>query len=289
MSGSLVAPVWDVGTSGFRETILRDDRTARNTVELSGAVLEDCRSFRDSLQNQGYQLPQPLPSRAAGWILDSFVDGNNHEGGMLQFRQAEQPKRLTLDLRNPKMASFEVTLQKGATELTQKIAIDCERFEITTNYYFLKTRMADPAKAADFATAVATLVYDSKQYDIEKELGPLKFRDPETGQERTFRRTKGRYTFRGKIPPLNEIHLVSALSVFEGSESYREPVMTVSAGNLTSEGPYPVSLLLYRPPERPPRRMPLRARILNVLWQTIEKKVEGPPQGETHAEPPSKV
>lgn len=276
-SGSLIAPLWDNGPGGpcFRETIVRDGATARNAVESAASVLEDCRRFRASLNGEGYQLPQPLPARAAGWILNAFQDGNDQVGGTVNFEEAEQPKRLTLDLRNPRAASFELILQRGATELTQKISVDRERFMVTTDYYFLKTRMRNPAHAADCAAAIATLVYDSEQYDVEKELGSLKIRDTESGQERTFRRAKGRYTFRGKPPEVNELVLASALSVFEESEGYREPVMSITVGALKSEGPYPVSLLLYRPSNRPQRRMPLRSRLQKLLWETIGKRVEG--------------
>jgi hypothetical protein len=280
VSGSLLAPYWESAprSAGFHETIIRDGRFARNVLETALLVLQDCRRFRNSLAESGHPLPQPLPACAAGWTLSNFHEVSDPQvGGMAHFEQAENPKRLILDLRDPKSATLEVSLNKGNAEVTQKITVCRDRFTVTTEYYFIRTRMKDPAQAADLAAALATLVYDCGQYDVDRELGPLKIRNGDNGREWTLRRVKGRFTFSGH-PPIssNDLLLVSALSVFEVSDSYyREPIMTSSVSSLKSAGPYTVSLLLYRPPGRPQRRMPLKARLQKILWQTIEKKIEG--------------
>jgi hypothetical protein len=276
-SGTIAGPGWAASARdpGFRRRLLLAPGVVEAALGTAGEALRDCDRFQESLRGSGHALPQPFPAPAAGWIFHSYHrNGSNPGHGAAVFERAERPKRVEIDLRDPRRAVLEVGKAGKRGEVSQKISVGADR-RVTTESYFFRTRLKNLGTAADFAAAVSTLVYDSGQYDAEDELGPLMERDTATGRETPMVKKKGRYSFTGPVSlARDELLIVSAASVFApGDPNSREPVVSVTISPLKMNEPSSVSILLYRPPARAEGRMPLHPRLKNVLWDGIRRKI----------------
>jgi hypothetical protein len=270
-SGSLAGPIWTDSRGGpkLKRRLILLPEAAQGALTSAEKVLRDCEGFVELVRGGGHSLPQPFPGPAAGWMIRTF------QGQGALFEQGENPKRIEIDLRNPARAFFEVSLTKGEREVSQKISILPVERQVVTESYCCRAHFKDLATAADFAAAVSTLIYDSGQYDVPTELGPLVVRDPATGRETIMEKKGNRFSFSGQIPLFpDELLLASAASVFAPSDTvYREPVVSVSVAPVKVDQPSTVTILLYRPPRRGENRMPLKPRLRNILWETIEQKI----------------
>jgi hypothetical protein len=276
-SGTIAGPGWAASARdpGFRRRLLIAPAVVESALAASRDALRDCDRYQESLRDSCHSLPQPFPAPAAGWILHSFRGAGANGGmGTAVFERSERPKRIEIDLRDPGRSVLEVGKSGARGEIAQKISIGADH-RVSTESYFFRTRFKNLGTAADFAAAVSTLIYDSGQYDVENELGPLVERDAATGRETPMTKKKGRFSFTGPISlAREELLIVSAASVFAPENpDFREPVVSVTISPLKMNEPSSVSILLYRPPARPEGRMPLQPRLKNVLWEGIGRKI----------------
>lgn len=270
-SGCLAGAVWADSRGGpkLKRRLILLPEAVQGALTSADKILRDSEGFVELVRGGGHSLPQPFPRPAAGWMLKSF------QGRAATFEQGENPKRVEIDMKNPSQAFIEVSLTRGEREVSQKISILPEGRQVVTESYCCRAHFKDLATAADFAAAVSTLIYDSGQYDVASELGPLVVRDPATGRETVMEKKGNRFSFSGQIPLFpDELLLASARSVFAPPDTaYREPIVSVSVAPVKVGQPSTVTILLYRPPLRGMRRMPLKPRLRNILWETIEQKI----------------
>lgn len=276
-SGSLAVPKWNGSLSepDFKQRVILDSVGARSTVEVASRLFEDCESFRSYLDLTHHSFPQPLPASAAGWVLQAYRGGHNEsEKAEATFTRAEDPRRIVIDLRNPRLATFEAGLWGETAEISQRVLVDRESWEVSTGNYHLKVGFPDRTKALEFSALVASLVYECGQYRADEELGPLLMRREGTREEVPMVKKNGRYSFSGPFPSSQcDILLVSALSVFETEDPLsREPVMTLSVSAEREKEPTIVSVLLYRPSNARHPRMPLHPRLQATLWAPLGQK-----------------
>ena len=173
------------------------------------------------------------------------------------------------------MAIFEAGLWGETAEISQRVLIDRESWEVTTGSYHFKAGFSDRLTALRFSALVAMLIYDSDQYHAAEELGTLMLRR-EGAEEIPMVMKDGRFSFSGPFPSAQqEILLVSALSVFETEDPLsREPVVTISVSEERAGEPSIVSVLLYRPENRRYGRWPLHKRLQDTLWAPLGQKAK---------------
>ncbi|HEX5035959.1 MAG TPA: hypothetical protein VFX30_02235 [bacterium] len=278
-SGSLIVPKWNgsVTEPAFARRVMLDREGAQATVEVATRLFEDCENFRRYFDLTDHMFPQPLPQPAAGWMLQSYRGGNNQpEFAEATFMRSEDPRRVTIDLRNSKMATFEAGLWGETAEISQRVLIDRESWEVATGSYHLKAGFSDRIKALEFSALIATLIYECGQYRPDDELGALLMRPEGSQEEIPMVMKNGRFSFSGPFPSTQrEILLVSALSVFETDDPLsREPVVTISVSKESEDKPSIVSALLYRPDNARNGRMPLHPRLQATLWAPLGQKAQ---------------
>ncbi|HSA58615.1 MAG TPA: hypothetical protein VLJ37_02910 [bacterium] len=274
-SGTLYGPTMDITQGDAQATRLITDGAAAADVELCTALaIEEAHALAAIYQGRGVKPPWPIPAKnleGTPWFMDSCAQGSSW--GAAHFFSPEPHRALEIDLRSPGLSIYTYKILCEAGEATQSIIVSASE-SVETNYYAFRIHAQNDANALELALGLASAVYRSRQYDMAKELGPLRYRQGDEESWRLVPRTRG-----GFLPPKlgpeasGGLMLASARSVFE-TEGFAQPVAAIEIRpSKEGDGTRQVDLCLHRPPERSRRLMPLAPKLQKVLWTPIFQSI----------------
>ncbi len=275
VSGSLYGPSLEIRPGA--SLLITDGRHAEDLQMSTLLVMEELDSFRTHLLGRREYFPKPLPpteeERESSWTIASVIPGERPLQARAQF--LSNPSRQVLwDLRDANNSFYTAGFSSQAGEVSQTIQIDARYDTVTTDNYFLQVRSMSFARAVELALMFSAALYNSDQYDVDRELGPLSMQSGDDPKEELVSREGDR--FRLEKPLIDDHKDLSFRSTASlvASDDFREPVYEAYISIPNSNGLRDVSLTLYRPPERPELLMPLSLRLLLGPWNLILQRIQ---------------
>jgi hypothetical protein len=276
--GTLFGPSLESGDLNLPSRRIIDGESALDLKLFFVLALSETSDYWHLCSSRGLERPYPLPSpdqKGTPWFLDEYQQGNVEGAlGRAVFSTRDPVRRVEADLCSPPYYRYSFSIESSAARFTQSIRVGDHDDSVLTDHFSAEIREIPFKNAWKLAMGLSTAIYSSGQYDVDGELGPLKFRQGELGKWVEVARKKGRFAAPAFDPASHgEISLTSSLLVFEDPETAsRSPVAAVRLRPV-SLTMWNMDVMLRRSPLCARRLMPLAPKLRRLIWNPIFDRI----------------